>query len=321
MRNDAFDRATKYPPEGGLLCTPQNRLALSSRAALERACAEGMILEAQAIRCVSDFSLEVDLCDGIKGFIPREEVLYDPSPNPSPPRDIAILTRVGKPVCFKVLGFTPDGNALLSRREAQRECYEAYIYGLDPGDVINARITHLEHFGAFADIGCGYISLMTIDAISVSRISHPRDRFWCGMNILACVRSIDRERGRVCISQRELFGTWLENASKFQAGHTVAGIIRGVESYGVFIELTPNLAGLAEYTPDVEPGQSAAVYIKSINPARMKIKLVIVDVYSAPPGPPKRPVYVDGIQAGMHVSYWRYSPPECDKVIETRFDE
>ena len=52
----------------------------------------------------------------------------------------------------------------------------------------------------------------------------------------------------------------------------------------------------------------------------MKIKLVIVDVYNAPPGPPKRPAYVDGIKAGMHIGYWRYSPPECDKVIETRFD-
>ena len=218
MRTELYERAKKYPPEGGLLCTPQNRLALSSRSALERACIEGTILEAQAVRCVSDLSLEVELCDGIKGFIPREEVLYDPNPNAGPPRDIAILTRVGKPVCFKVLGFTPDGNALLSRREAQRECYEAYLYGLEPGDVIEAKVTHLEHFGAFCDIGCGYIALMTIDAISVSRISHPRDRLWCGMNILACVRSIDRETGRISISQRELLGTWLENAAKFQPG-------------------------------------------------------------------------------------------------------
>ena len=88
----------------------------------------------------------------------------------------------------------------------------------------------------------------------------------------------------------------------------------------MFIELTPNLAGLAEFSPNVEPGQSAAVYIKSINPSRMKIKLVIVDVTSEPSGVPKRPVYVDGIAAGSHIGYWLYSPPDCDKIIETRFD-
>ena len=320
MRNCIFDYGAKYPPEGGLICSPQNRLALSSRASLERACADGMILEAPAIRCVADFCLEVELSDGITGYIPRKEALFDPAPDAGPPRDIAILTRVGKPVCFKVLGFSSDGSALLSRREAQRECYYGYLYGLDPGDVIAAKITHLEHFGAFADVGCGIISLMTIDAISVSRISHPRDRFWCGMSILACVRSIDREKGRICISQRELFGTWLENAARFEPGQTVAGIVRGVESYGIFIELTPNLAGLAEYSPDIEPGQSAAVYIKSVNPSRMKIKLVIVDVSGAPVGPPKRPAYIDGVAAGSHIGYWRYSPPDCDKVIETLFD-
>ena len=47
---------------------------------------------------------------------------------------------------------------------------EHYISKLIPGDIIPARITHLEAFGAFADIGCGIVSLLPIDTISVSRI-------------------------------------------------------------------------------------------------------------------------------------------------------
>lgn len=34
-------------------------------------------------------------------------------------REIAILSRVGKPVCFQVLGFTSDGTVLLTRRAAR----------------------------------------------------------------------------------------------------------------------------------------------------------------------------------------------------------
>ena len=55
---------------------------------------------------------------------------------------------------------------------------QEYIEPLLPGDVVDARITHLEPFGAFADIGCGIITLLPIDGISISRIEHPRERFF-----------------------------------------------------------------------------------------------------------------------------------------------
>ena len=107
---------------------------------------------------------------------------------------------------------------------------------------------HLEHFGAFVDIGCGVVSLLSIDCISVSRISHPRDRFYVGMHIRAAVRSIERsdegEMRRIYVTHRELLGTWEENAVDFSVGQTVAGTVRSVEDYGVFVELTPNLRDL-----------------------------------------------------------------------------
>ncbi|MGL0910084.1 hypothetical protein ACSTB0_13670, partial [Faecalibacterium wellingii] len=42
-----------------------------------------------------------------------------------------------------------------------------------------------------------------------------------------------------------LLGTWEENAAGFTVGETVVGIVRSVEEYGTFIEIAPNLAGLA----------------------------------------------------------------------------
>ena len=98
-----------------------------------------------------------------------------------------------------------------------------------------------------------------------------------GDHLKAAVKTKDRQTGRISLTHKELLGTWEENASHFNAGETAAGIIRSVEPYGVFVELAPNLAGLAEWCDGVYPGQSAAVYIKSIIPEKMKIKLVIVD--------------------------------------------
>ena len=274
-----------------------------------------IILEAPVTLCDHNFNLHVELGGGIKGLIPRCEVEYTHEKDST--KDIAILTRVGKTVCFKVLGFKDEKTAILSRRAAQYECETNYIKALIPGDIITAKVTHLESFGAFVDIGCGRISLLSIDCISVSRISHPSSRMNAGDIIYAVVKGFD-ERGRIFVSQREMLGTWEENASLFSEGQTVRGIIRSIESYGVFVELTPNLAGLAEYHEDVRPGQTAAVYIKSIIPEKMKIKLIIIDADDTEtrPAPPE---YFITPETMSHIDSWTYSPMSCKKIIESIF--
>ena len=185
--------------------------------------------------------------------------------------------------------------------------------GLMAGDIIEARVTHLEQFGCFVDIGCGISSLIPIDAISVSRISHPADRFAVGDMIKAVVKSnID---GRICLTHKELLGTWEENAAQFEVGETVSGIVRSVEDYGVFVELAPNLAGLAELRHDIRTGESVSVYIKSLIPEKMKIKLIIVDVCEKYQNTSKLKYYMND----EHIDEWRYTPEGSAKVIETVF--
>ncbi len=307
-----------YQPEGSLLTTAENHDYLATMTALERAMDRGRILEAIALLCDGDFNLHFDLC-GTPAIMPKEEVAYLKEGEPI--KDIAVLTRVGKPVCFKVIGFhkTTDGKtcAVLSRKAAQKECMQNYVATLVPGDIIPAMVTHLENFGAFVDIGCGVISLLSIDSISVSRISHPRARFSPGDKIFAVVKNIDDE-GRIYISHRELLGNWEENAALFSPGQTVAGIVRSIEPYGIFVELTPNLAGLAELKEGVEVGQIAAVYIKNILPEKMKIKLIIIDSRAAD-NTVKPMRYFTDTKDTPHIDTWRYSPVGCEKVIESVF--
>lgn len=54
----------------------------------------------------------------------------------------------------------------------------------------------------------------------------------------------------------------------FSTGETVGGIVRSIEPYGIFIELAPNLAGLAEPRENVRVGQAASVYIKALIPEK-----------------------------------------------------
>lgn len=308
-----------YKPEGALIATAKNYEYISTREGLERALDGQIILEAPVIMCDHDFNLHVDLCGRIKGIIAREDVQLASSADEI--KDIAVLTRVGKTVCFKVMGFEIGRSgeliARLSRRAAQLECLTNYISTLLPGDIVESRITHIEGFGAFADISCGIISLLSIDSISISRISHPSDRLRVGDYIFSVVKSID-ERGRIYISERELLGTWEENAARFREGETVRGIIRSIESYGVFVELAPNLAGLAEYHDSVYPGQVAAVYIKSIIPDKMKIKLTIIDAEDSRISHKRLEYFID-TKTITHIDRWVYSPKSSKKVIETVF--
>ena len=305
----------KYYTENYLMNTAENKDALSSRAALREAYMSGKILEARAVMCDKEHNLHGDL-GAMKGIIPREEGALGIEDGSV--RDIAIISRVNKPVVFKITSFQKDENgevyALLSRRAVQKECMEEYISKLTPGCIIDAVVTHMESFGVFADIGAGISALMPIDSISVSRIPHPSARFNAGQKIKAVVKSID-ETGRITLSYKELLGTWEENANLFKAGETVPGIVRSVERYGIFVELRPNLAGLAEYVPGVVPGQHASVYIKNLIPERMKVKLIIVDSFDAqyPNEPPE--YFVDS----DYIDRWVYSPDCCEKRIETVF--
>lgn len=306
----------KYLPEGCLFETPENQNYIRDIRGLFRACEEGATVEARAVICDGVHNLYVDL-GGVRGFIPREEAAV--GIREGSVRDIAIISRVNKPVSFKIVNIikSSEGNyeAILSRRLAQEECMRRYIDSLEPGDIIDARITHLDSFGAFADVGCGIPSLIPIDSISVSRISHPSDRFSAGQCIKAIVKDIDYSTHRITLSHKELLGTWEENAADFSPGDTVAGIIRSIESYGIFVELTPNLAGLAELRDDVCVGQHASVYIKSIIPEKMKVKLIIVDSFDAKFPPPPIKYYIHGTSQKA----WTYSPVVCDKLIETVF--
>ena len=122
-----------------------------------------------------------------------------------------------------------------------------YTDTASPGDTS----PHLESFGAFVDLGCGFTSLIPLENLSVSRVSHPSDRFRAGQDILAAVTGVDAASCRFYLTHKELLGTWLENAARFAPGSAVPGIVRGVKEYGIFIELTPNLSGLAEWRGDV----------------------------------------------------------------------
>ena len=236
------------------------------------------VLQGVVNSCDKNYNLHINLGNGLKGVIPRGEIEAINAGAEGFPRESLCTGKVNKFVQFRVKELTEDGDVILSRRDVQQDALNWVKNDLQVGTKLSGIVKNIKPYGVFIEIGGGVVGLAHIEDLSVARIKSPSERVEIGQKIDIIVKSIDRNEGKVILSYKELLGTWEENAEKFQEKTQVKGIVRETEKNknGIFIELTPNLVGMAEYIDGLEYGQTVDVYIKKIIPEKKKIKLVIV---------------------------------------------
>ena len=165
-----------------------------SPAELRAAMASGEILQATALAFDTRRQLRFEL-GGVKAVMPFAQCADGAETGNV--RDIAVLTRVGRPTCFVIEGLDTDEVGApcyrLSRAKAQQLCKTEYLDTLSPGDILPCTVIHIEPFGAFCDVGCGISALLPIDCMSVSRISSPADRVSVGQQILCAIKNRDAQ--------------------------------------------------------------------------------------------------------------------------------
>ena len=267
---------------------------------LRRGMGTGEIFQAQCIKCDEFHNLHLDLGE-VQAIIPREEAALGVREGST--KEIAILSRVGKWVCFQALGFDSRGTAILSRRAAQADARSYFLSALRPGEIIPAVVQNAAAFGVFCDIGCGCTALMRVERCCISRLSTTAEHFCPGQHIKAAVLAIDDAEGLIHLTGRELLGTWEENAALYRPGQTVTGFVRSIMPYGVFVELTPNLSGLAEPSVPLSQGDLVSVYIRSIQPEKHKLKLTVLEKLTQP-----IPHQLTYFRTENHIEKWEYFP-------------
>lgn len=262
----------KFIPEGW-----ENTNENLNKNIIQNAFSNGDVLQGYVNKCDSNFNLHIDLGNNLKGIIPRNEleaINVDEfgfcNPN-------ICKNKVNNFVQFKVKEMYND-NIILSRKKVQEEALEWVKEDLTPGIVLNGIVKNIRKFGAFVEVGGGVVGLLHIEDISVSRIKSPEERFSIGQKINVVIKSIDKENNKLVLSYKELLGDWDENIKEFNEKTIVEGTVKEADKFknGIFIELKPNLVGMAEYKEGLEYGQKVNVYIKKIIKERKKIKLLIV---------------------------------------------
>ena len=236
------------------------------------------ILQAKVDSCDENYNLHINLGNGINGIMPRSEIEAINATEDGYPRESLCTGKVNKFVQFKVKEVQDNGNVILSRKEVQQDALNWIKSDLQVGQKISGIVKNIKPYGVFIEIGGGVVGLAHIEDLSVARIKTPAERVKIGQKLDIVVKSIDRDEGKVILSYKELLGTWEDNVQNFKEKTQVKGIVRETEKNknGIFIELTPNLVGMAEYTDGLEYGQTVDVFIKKIIPEKKKIKLVVV---------------------------------------------
>ena len=235
------------------------------------------ILQGIVEKCDENYNLHVKLDNGNEGIIPRKEVELLNLDEQGFPKKNLCVGKVHKYVQFK-LKENSDRGLIFSRKDVQKEVLDSIKNDLEEGQIVKGIVKNVTPYGAFIDIGGGMVGLVHIEDLSVARIKTPFERVKIGQKVDIVVKSIDRDTGRVGLSYKEILGTWEENAKKFERGMRTKGIVRETEKNknGIFIELTPNLVGMAEYRDDLNYGEEIDVSIKKIDYDKKKVKLIII---------------------------------------------
>lgn len=184
------------------------------------------------------------------------------------------------------------GRIILSRRamlEIERSHLRMKIMStLEVGQTLPARISTIQAYGAFADLG-GVDGLIHISDLAWERVKHPGDVVKEGQQVMVKVLKIDNTQDPPKIGlglKQTMENPTIAARAALKEGDTVTGRVTKIMPFGAFVELSPGVEGLvhiSELSHDrihdvrqaVKPDELVPVKILSIDPAGKKIALSI----------------------------------------------
>jgi len=179
---------------------------------------------------------------GTKGFVPFSQMEFGKS---KPANEY-----LGKTFEFSITRFQ-GREAVLSRSALIREEVEMQrqkvLNTLEEGQQISSKVTKLEEFGAFVDIGSGVTALIPRSEIGWSRSASVSDVLKVGDDVSVKIIRIDRTgpKLKIAASMKQLDGDpWDVSADKLNVGQTVEGTPTKLMPFGAFVEIAPGLEGL-----------------------------------------------------------------------------
>jgi len=271
---------TKEDAEGRLILSKKRARFEKAWRRIEVAADSGEPVEGSVIEVVKG-GLILDL--GVRGFLPASLVDI---------RRVHNLDEfMGQTLECKVIELNRSrNNVVLSRRavleEERKEVREQILGRLEPGQVVEGKISNIVDFGAFVDLD-GIDGLIHISELSWSHVNHPSEVVAIGDDVRIKVLDIDRDRQRISLGLKQTQeDPWQRVINTHRGGDVLEGTVTKVVAFGAFVEILPGVEGLVHISeladhhvenPSevVEPGSKLNVKILEIDEERRRLSLSI----------------------------------------------
>jgi len=271
---------TKEDAEGRLILSKKRARFEKAWRRIEAAAESGEPVEGSVIEVVKG-GLILDL--GVRGFLPASLVDI---------RRVHNLDEfMSQTLECKVIELNRSrNNVVLSRRavleEERKEVREQILGRLEPGQVVEGKISNIVDFGAFVDLD-GIDGLIHISELSWSHVNHPSEVVAIGDTVRIKVLDIDRDRQRISLGLKQTQeDPWQRVVSTHRPGDVLEGAVTKVVAFGAFVEILPGVEGLVHISeladhhvenPSevVEPGTKLNVKILEIDEERRRLSLSI----------------------------------------------
>jgi small subunit ribosomal protein S1 len=271
---------TKEDQEGRLILSKKRARFEKAWRKIEAAAESGEPVEGTVIEVVKG-GLILDL--GVRGFLPASLVDI---------RRVHNLDEfMGQTLECKVIELNRSrNNVVLSRRavleEERKEVRQQILGRLQPGQIVEGKISNIVDFGAFVDLD-GIDGLIHISELSWSHVNHPSEVLSIGETVRVKVLDIDRDRQRISLGLKQTQeDPWQRVLDSYSGGDILEGKVTKVVAFGAFVEIVPGVEGLvhiselAEHHVEspsevVNPGDEVKVRILEIDEERRRISLSI----------------------------------------------
>ena len=230
----------------------------------------------------------------------------------------------GQTLTFKIIEFRHQGRVIVLSRRALIEAEQNKAAGLvrsqlKKGTQLAGKVTRLESFGAFVDLGSGVEGLVHVSEISHRRVGHPEEVLAVGqqvhVEVLRTKNVGKRRKERISLSIKALEkDPWEKIKEQFAVGTVIAGKVDGLEDFGAFVELADGVRGLVHVSEIADrrishprellsPGEEVKVVVLEVDVRRQRLRLSIAQV--------------DALESKAHLAEFRQRQEQEQEAVQS----
>jgi small subunit ribosomal protein S1 len=261
----------------------------AERSALMDNLQEGAVVRG-SVKNLTDYGAFVDL-GGIDGLLHITDMAWKRVKHPSE------VVKVGDEIDVRILKFDRERSRVsLGLKQLGADPWENIARRYPPHTRVFGKVTNIADYGAFVEIEDGVEGLVHVSEMDwTNKNVNPAKVVHTGQEVEVMVLDVDEERRRISLGLKQCKANpWKEFAENHNRGDKVAGQIKSITDFGIFIGLPGNIDGLVhlsdiswdhpgeEAVRNYQKSQQVEAMVLSIDPERERISLGIKQLAKDP---------------------------------------